>query len=301
MRIRTYSGEADLRLLQDFNAAAIAVTDHCGYLHPGDIPHHIYNGNKHYNPVELMTIWEDDQGVAAWLLADPSHKSFDAQMRPDLRGGALEREVCERAEKRTVELMRRYEIAGDYVVADAFRGDTARIHVLTELGWEPDHETPYVLNRAVIHSMAASALPEGYLFRSARGVSDAAALAEVHNASFGPIWTPALYRKVMQSPGYAPEREFVIQTPDGTFAAFTIIWFDHRNLTGLFEPVGTHKDYRRRGFGRAIIQYGLRQMADEGMKVATVANFGDNAAARGLYQSCGFKPWHLLDGYRKNF
>jgi len=65
---RTYTGEADLYLLQDLNAAAIATTNHCGYLHPGDIPHHIYNGNKYYDPVELMTIGEDDQGVAAWLL-----------------------------------------------------------------------------------------------------------------------------------------------------------------------------------------------------------------------------------------
>ena len=52
---RTYSGEADLKLLQDFNAAAIAATDHCGYLHPGDIPHHLFNGNHKYDPAEVMT------------------------------------------------------------------------------------------------------------------------------------------------------------------------------------------------------------------------------------------------------
>ena len=55
---RKYTGEADLKLLQDFNGAAIGATYHCGYLHSGDIPHHIYNGNKYYDPVELMTIWE---------------------------------------------------------------------------------------------------------------------------------------------------------------------------------------------------------------------------------------------------
>ena len=95
---RTYTGEADLKLLQDFNSAAIAATDHCGYLHPGDIPHHLYSGNKYYDPAEIMTIWEDDQGVAAWLLVGPRHKSFDAQVRPDLRGSDLEREVLEYAD-----------------------------------------------------------------------------------------------------------------------------------------------------------------------------------------------------------
>jgi len=110
-----------------------------------------------------------------------------------------------------------------------------------------------VLNRTEIKSIDIPDLPDGYSFRAANGIEDAAARADVHNAAFGPIWTPELYRKVMESPGYEPERELVIQTPDGTFAAFSIIWFDHLNRTGLFEPVGTHKEHQRRGFGRAII------------------------------------------------
>lgn len=299
MKRRTYTGEVDLKLLQDFNAAAIAVTDHCGYLHPGDISHHIYNGNKYYSPAELMTIWEDDHGVAAWLLVNVRFKGFDAQLRPDLRGGGLEREVLEMANDRTVGLVRQYEIECDRIFADAFRGDTARIQLLEELGWEPDGELPYVLNRTGISSLSVPDLPDGFSFRSANGIEDAAALAEVHNAAFSPNWTPELYQYVMESPGYEPERELVIQAPDGSFAAFSIIWLDHLNRMGLFEPVGTHKDHRRRGFGRAIMMYGMQKMAAAGMEYATVAHFGDNEAARGLYQSCGFKPWHLLDGYIK--
>ena len=297
---RAYTGEADLALLQEFNAAAIAVTDHCGYLHPGDIPHHLYSGNRLYDPAEVMTIWEDDQGVAAWLLVGPRHKSYDAQVRPDLRGGDFEREILEYADERTVELMHRHDIAGDCIYADAFQCDTARSALLAALGWEPDNELPYVLNRTEIGPLDVPALPEGYSFRSAHGIEDAAALAEVHKASFGVAWTPESYRQVMESPGYAPERELVIQAPDGSFAAFTVIRYDHLNRTGVFEPVGTHQAHRRRGFGRAILIYGMQQMAAAGMEVATVAHFGKNDAARGLYQACGFKPWHLLDGYVKH-
>jgi mycothiol synthase len=299
MKKRTYSGADDLRLLQDFNAAAIALTDHCGYLHPGDIPHHIYNGNKYYDPVDLITIWEDDQGIAAWLLINVRFKGFDAQVRPDLRGGNLEREMLELAYERTVEQMHHHDIESDVVYADAFRGDTVRNQLLAELGWEPDDELPYVLNRTEIASADFPALPEGFTFRSARGAEDAAALADIHNAAFSPNWTPELYRYVMDSPGYQPERELVIQAPDGSFVAFSIIWFDQINRTGLFEPVGTHKDYHRRGFGQAIVLYGLQQMAAAGMEFASVAHFGDNQAARALYQTCGFKPWHLQDGYIK--
>lgn len=296
---RTYAGEADLKLLQDFNAAAIGLTDHRGYLHPGDIPHHIYNGNKFYDPVEVLTIWEDDHGIAAWLLVNVRFKSFDAQVRPDLRGGDLERGVLELAYERTVELMKRYDVSSDCVYADAFRGDTARRQLLSDLGWEPDNELPYVLNHTEIKSVILPDLPEGFSFRTAKGIEDAAALAAVHNGAFGSFWTPELYRKVMESPGYQPERELVIQALDGTFAAFSIIWFDHLNCIGLFEPVGVHRDFQRRGFGRAIIQFGMQRMAAAGTKFASVAHFGDNDAARGLYQSCGFKPWHFLDGYSK--
>jgi len=296
---RTYTGGTDIKLLQDFNAAAIAAANHCGYLHPGDIAHHIYSGNKYYDPVELLTIWEDGQGVAAWLLADPSHKSFDAQVRPDLRGAEFERELLEYASERTVELMQQYGIASDCIYADAFQGDRARTELLTALGWEPDGELPYVLNHAEIPAITLPNLPEGYSLRPAGGIEEAAALADVHNASFKVNWTPELYRAVMQSPGYAPERELVIQAPDGSFVAFTVTWYDPLNRTGLFEPVGTHRDYRRRGFGRAILLYGMQQMAAAGMKYATVALFGSNEAARGLYQACGFKPWYLLDGYQK--
>jgi GNAT superfamily N-acetyltransferase len=162
-----------------------------------------------------------------------------------------------------------------------------------------DDEPPYVLNRTELTPVDLPALPEGYSFRSGNGVQDVAALAAVHSASFGTGLTPELYRKVVESPGYAPERELVIRSPEGAYVAFTVIWFDHLNRIGLFEPVGTHKDCRRRGFGRAIIAYGMQQMLVAGMEVATVAHFGDNEAARGLYRACGFTPWHLLDGYTK--
>ena len=243
-----------------------------------------------------MTIWDDDQGVAAWLLVGPRHKSHDAQVGPDLQGSDFEREALEYAEERTVELMHRYGIAGDCIYGGAFRGDMARVDLLVALGWESDNELPYVLNRTRIDSSDIPALPEGYSFRSADGIEDAAALAEVHRASFGVDWTPELYRQVVESPGYAPERELVIQAPDGTFAAFAVIWYDHLNRTGLFEPVGTHRDHRRRSFGRAIVMYGMRQMAAAVMEFATVAHFGRDEAARGLYQACGFEPWHMLDG-----
>jgi ribosomal protein S18 acetylase RimI-like enzyme/heme-degrading monooxygenase HmoA len=299
MNRRPYQSPTDVTLLQAFNAHAIAQTAGCGYLHPGDIPHRLFNGNKYYEPAEVLTIWEDEAGVAAWAVADPRHHGFDAQVRPVLRGGNFERALLAYAEARTLELMQRHNIDGDSLIVEAFQCDTNRSALLKELGWQVLDEPPWVVNRAPLVDLPVPVLPAGYTIRATTGVEEAAALAEVHAAAFGSRWTPELYRKVMESPGYAAEREFVVVAPDGTFAAFTVTWHDPFNRTGLFEPVGTHADHRRRGLGKALILTVMHQMAAAGLDHAIVVNEGTNEASQKLYRSCGFQPWHLTNDYTK--
>ncbi|NQV04991.1 GNAT family N-acetyltransferase [bacterium] len=300
MRRRTYEGETDVGLLQAFNAAAIAATGGCGYVHPGDIPHRLFNGNKLFEPAEVMTVWEDRVGVAAWVLVGPRHRSYDAQVRPDMRGGVFEREVLEYADTRTAELMRLHGIESNQMLGDAFRCDLTRIGLLAEMGWESDGEPPYVINRARIADLAPPMIPDGYSIRPVAGVEEAAAVADLHSAAFpGAGWTPELYRQVMESPGYDPGRELVAEAADGELAAFAVTWYDNLNRTGLLEAVGTHRDHQQRGLGKAVVRFAARHMADAGMEFVIVANEGSNAASEALYRSAGFKPWHLLDGYVK--
>ncbi len=299
MKERRYRDGRDVALLQDFNAAAIGATDGCGFIHPGDIPHRLFNGNKLYDPAEVLTIWEDLNGVAGWVMASPRHGRHDVQVRPDLRTGPFEKGVLEYAEEQVRTLMRRHGIEGEQLGGDAYRCDTTRAALLTDLGWISDGDPPWVLNRVRLSEVAEPALPNGYTIRAVRGVEDAEALADVHAASFGSTWTPELYEKVMRAPGYAADREFVVEATDGALAAFTVTWHDHRNRMGLFEPVGTHSDHRRRGLGKALLLFAMNAMATAGMEYATVVNEGTNDPSRALYASAGFAPWHLLDGYSK--
>lgn len=300
MKRRTYQGPGDVALLQAFNANAIAETAGCGYLHPGDIPHRLFNGNKFHAPSEVLCIWEDNRGIAGWLLTSPRHQTFDAQVRPDLRGAAFEREVLAYAEQRMVALMQRHGIQAEQIYTDAFQCDTPRAELLAELGWSSDDEPPWVLNRARLVALAEPILPLGYTIRPAAGLHEAAELAAIHAAAFGSTWTPALYRTVMQSPGYAAEREFVVEVTGGALVAFTVTWHDLANRTGLFEPVGVHPDHRRRGLGKALLLTVMRRMTAAGLAYATVVNQGTNHASRALYHSCGFQPWHLLNGFVKS-
>ena len=299
MKRRSYQRDSDIELLQAFTAAAIAETDGFGYEHPGDIPHRLFNGNRLFDPGEVMTIWEDGDGVAAFVLAGPRHRSFDARVRPELRGGDFECEVYEYAEMRTLDLMRAHGIEGDRIGCAAYRGDTDLEELLTELGWTLEEGSTMVVNRRPLVDLLEPKVPDGYVLRAAAGPGDAAALAAVHAGSFGTNWTPESYRTLMQTPGYAAEREFVAEAADGSFAAFTLTWHDGVNRMGLFEPVGTHSEHRRRGLGRALIQFALRRMVEAGMRYATAVNEEGNEAAQGLYRACGFKPVYHIDDYFK--
>ncbi len=301
MKQRPYEGAHDLELLQNFNADCIAAADGCGYLHPGDIAHHMFNGNRYTTPAEITTIWEDSSGIAAWVMLGPRHMAYDAQVRHDLRGSEFEREVLDFADHQQVESMKAHGIESEWIYGDAFRCDLGRITNMEALGWVPDDDAPYVQNRARIADLPDPQLPEGYTIRPAAGVEEAAQLAALHLSAFpGATWTEDQYRYVMESPGYDPARELVAISSEGQFAAFAMTWHDHINRTGLLEGVGTHADHRQRGLGRAVVTYAAHHMAAAGMEYATVCNSGSNKASEALYRSAGFEPWHYQDGYKRS-
>jgi ribosomal protein S18 acetylase RimI-like enzyme len=87
---------------------------------------------------------------------------------------------------------------------------------------------------------------------------------------------------------YALGRDIVLESGDGTFAAFAICWADSDGSIGEFEPVGTHPDHQRRGLGRVIMRHGLRLMRAAGLRDALVFSLRTNAASEALYRSAGF-------------
>ena len=98
------------------------------------------------------------------------------------------------------------------------------------------------------------------------------------------------------------EYEIVAEAPDGRFAAFTNVWIDDLNRSLLFEPVGTHADFRRRGIGKALMLHVMKRMqAERGIRRAYVCHqpASDNPAAAALYASVGFIRLHDIFEYAK--
>ncbi|MCC6614002.1 MAG: GNAT family N-acetyltransferase [Anaerolineae bacterium] len=299
---RAYHGAGDLAAMQAVLAGWVRESGSCGYCHVGDLPHRIYNGLRgQYPRDEMIRLWSLDGQLVAFALVYPRHACYDAFVSPAHRSGAFERDVLAWAAETLRDWLDREGAHAKAVMTGVDSCDTWRANYLIECGYQPDETAWITLNeREIITDLPDVVLPEDYRIRSALGEVDAAGLAAVHSGAFGSKWTPDLYRdEVMRKPGYDPALEHVVVAPDGAFAAFCITWLDDQNAIGLFEPVGTHEAYQRKGLGRALMAHGLRFMQTRGMRLAQVGSEPDNPASNALYRAVGFAPKYTTTSYRK--
>lgn len=127
---------------------------------------------------------------------------------------------------------------------------------------------------------------------------DIPARASVTRAAFESVDRPLetyieQYAAFMRSPAYPAGWDLVAWSPSGRAAACTIAWADPISGIGNFEPVATHPDFHRQGFGTAVMREGCRRLAGAGMRRALVRTGIHNAPAIALYRSIGFTQDHI--------
>jgi mycothiol synthase len=291
----------DLPALQTALANWIQQQRHdTGYCHIGDIPHRIYNGIRGRLPLsELVRIWKVHEQILGFALAQPFYNTFDVYMNPQYYSNKIAQEIFQWAYQTSRKYMNQIGRKDKSVNNEVAETDTNRQKILTELGFVQGKNWINDTLRDLSEPIPESALPDGYSIRPA-APDDYVELAAVHSGSFGSDWSPELYRdEVMSKPGYDAEREMVLVAPDGRFAAFLIYWLDELNKIGLFEPVGTHSDFQRKGLGRALMNHTLCIMREHGMQNALVGHTTDNPASTHLYKSVGFKLHHQIYEYKK--
>lgn len=136
-------------------------------------------------------------------------------------------------------------------------------------------------------------LPEGFRLLTAADVSVADAVKAHRDAWHPASLGEAAFERVRRTWPYRADLHPLIAAPDGTLAATAIIWLDEPTRTAEFEPVGTHRDFRRRGLGTALQLYGMHLAKAAGADRMLVACLGAPAhpAARNLYYSVGFRAF----------
>ncbi len=300
MKARHYQGPEDLYRAQAALMAWVRERGQGAYLHKGDVGHRLFNSCFQYDPADVMRYWLDENGeICAFAVLDLPWDAFDLQVAPALRLSGDHIEVFEYCERETLRLAGRTGKRVKEIIVEVGDCDPAYVAFVLDRGYA-FAKVSMALTRHDLRRLPEAPLPAGFRFQQATA-DDAAQLAEVHNHSFTSKWNAESYGKVFRAPHM--EYEFVVVAPDGRFAAFTNVWVDEINRSLLFEPVGTHSDFRRMGLGKALMTHVLERMiAERGIVCAYVCHAppSANPAAAALYASVGFEKLQEIHEYSKS-
>jgi ribosomal protein S18 acetylase RimI-like enzyme len=264
------------------------------YWHVGELAFGFFMIDCHLDPRKHVRLWHAGEKLIAYaLLGDDAY--FDWQVVPEVEGKGIEEEALAWAEGLLAELR-----AGD---AERWKGpmmvgtrqdNAERIAFLEEHGFHRGEYVEVNMLRSLDDPIGEQQLPSGF---TVRAVSDDAAEVSDHAAAHREVWHPwtvgdvtdEQYARFMRLPGYDKDLDVVAVAPDGTIAAYVNGWLDSVNKIGDFGPVGAREAYRRQGLTRAVLLECMRRMKARGMDRVCVSTGEDNVAARGLYESVGFR------------
>lgn len=236
------------------------------------------------NAVARARLWlANEERVVGIVWPSPEKRQVDLIVHPAYR--AFEPAMFDWAESFIGE---RGSDDSASVTAWSFTGDEPRQALLRERGYVRQEDFLAFRGRSLAAEVPTPELPPGYALRHVQGEIDIDRRVAVHRDAFAPSrMTPAKHRAVMRAPTYRSDLDLVVEAPDGSFAAFCIVWFDAVNRIGLFEPVGTHSAHRRLGLGKAILHEGLRRRRSLGAETAHVNSWLANGPSAALYDSVG--------------
>lgn len=302
---RPYHGEGDLQAMLELLQRGRSASNGSYYIHPGDLKWWLY-----YPPLEgdfwqQIYLWDspDRTGkLLGWALLSPDWVGFDVYVQPELMGTLQAAEMYIWAEEQAIRIARGsnkptifvlWILHDDAVLGEHFRRRGYRLR------------RGYVhLTRTLDDTLPLPRLAPGFAVRSCLGEEEVVQRARAQYGAFGSTASFERYHErftnFMRSPVYEPELDIVAVAGDGQIGAFCIVWTDTLNRVGLFEPVGTHPEFQRRGLGRAVLLEGLRRLQDRGMKSAIVSTIEDNLAAIRLYEAVGFQVVNRLGTYEKD-
>ncbi|MBN1318148.1 MAG: GNAT family N-acetyltransferase [Anaerolineales bacterium] len=144
-------------------------------------------------------------------------------------------------------------------------------------------------------------LEKGFRIQTFSEVNDhAGRVALVQSAFDNPNYSEKKFKGLMASPDYIDEYNLIVISPDGLPVAYCVGWHDRaKKNIGYTEPVGTHAEYRRRGFAQAVIRECFVRMKANGIQVVEIASRAEPDVANYLYDSLSPRDKRKVHRYSK--
>jgi mycothiol synthase len=290
---KSYASKADYSKLLDLTSEILANRKSLAtYSTPGDLDWW-YCRIDEPDFLSTVPVWrKDDKIVAfAWLSRGwPLDFNADIFVHPDYM------HLLPEALKMSEEWCARN--GGGQFGVWAFDSDTNRIEVLLKDGYKAVEGIsafcPYPLDKEPV----IPKLPEGFVVGALED-ADVISRVEAQRSAFDSSLTVEQYERVRQSRTYRSDLDIVVKAPDGTVVAFCIVWLDQRSSYAVFEPVGCHKSYHRRGFGTVVLREGLHRLWAMGVRTACVLAELPVTPKGKFYHSVGFVASDIFRTYAK--
>ena len=279
-----YRGEADYWLVRRLLVDVFAASGHPSHCTIGDLDWWRSQEPSPEMGLKTAQLWATPTGELVGF-AWPDKNQADMIVHPDHKH--LENEILEWAEYRW--LQSATDDGADCFSCQAFETDSARTSLLANRGYQRGEALYIYRVRPLATPIPDMPVPSAFVIRNLNGEHEAPGRAAAHRRAFAPSqMTDERYLWVMRSPTYRLDLDIVVQDTGGQILAFCLIWYDEENQMGVFEPVGCHPDYRRKGCARAVMIEGLRRLFAMGANQAVVGSQCVNGVANHLYESLGF-------------
>jgi ribosomal protein S18 acetylase RimI-like enzyme len=296
---RPWRGPADIGAIQASISTSWLIARPVVSVTAGDVAWWLASAASDTAWVERIRLWERDGEVVAWAWFGPPDAAdlfLRADVAPvDRRGliAAIGDWLVERVDWWAATSPDAPQTPATRILTWALDADDALRADLTAAAFVADAEPEYSMFHRRLDDdrpLPEAQLPPGYRVRAVRLPEELEARVDVHRAAFAPSrMTVEKHGRLLDLPGYSPDHDLVVEAPDGSLAAFTLVWWDPVARAGEFEPVGVHPDHRRRGLGRAVNVAGLHLLRRLGAIDAVVFSRQTNVASEMLYASAGFE------------
>jgi mycothiol synthase len=164
--------------------------------------------------------------------------------------------------------------------------DEKRQRLLESRGYTKTGRYGHTRRRSLKVPVPEAPIPEGYSLRPLTE-EDSGLVADSINLIFGrDFHTEEACRNMYNAPTFPRDLNLALFT-GGTLASFATVWYHPANNIGVFEPVGTHPDHRRRGLSTVLMYLGMRKLVELGADYVYVGT-GSREAPNRLYSSLGF-------------
>ncbi len=185
-----------------------------------------------------------------------------------------------------------------------------RISLLTERGFKVDRYY-LTMKRSLNLDIPLPQFPAGFRLSHRTKKGDLQAWVELFNESFIDHWNHhdlniATLKHWLNDPNYNPELDLIAIAPNGKFAAFCYcninpienLRYGHNE--GWIEWLGTQRNFRKLGLGKAMLLAGLHCLKKAGVATAKLSVDADSlTGATRLYESVGFRPVETWVDYVK--